>query len=141
MIKMNELRALIQKRKEQHVRLWEWLVDNPTKTRKEHLKSRYDCYACLFLNDVQETNCGSCLLEWPDQRGCVYSSVFTSWRDASDPEVRATLAYEIAHLPLNPIWQIVLDEPIEEYALEPCRDYFGGPVQELNFDGGYYEEY
>lgn len=95
-----------------HKALWIWLSENPKKSKKDwpgwkinggkYSRIANYCFACEFT--VVGGTCYDCPLIWPN-RNCVGSkdsaSLFVEWESTDNLEERASLALQIANLPVK----------------------------------------
>lgn len=91
-----------------HKALWIWLSANPGMDKLDWLGWKrnggdYDeveshCFACGFAE-----KCNDCPLEWPGKHcnGIGDEGLYGEWEFTEDPQERASLALQIANLPVK----------------------------------------
>lgn len=114
---------------EEHRKLWDWLANNPGKTKSQYPEwyenggripfVLYDCFPCDFTG----VECEKCPFIWPDFRCtwqayndpyCKRGGLFGGWLDAIEDgrlEEAAQLAAQIRDLPVRPEKEETTDEP------------------------------
>lgn len=93
---------------EKHRKMWNWLADNPGKSKSDYLEIYEpivwllnDCYLCEYAND----NCDDCPLQWPHNECSTHeqNGLFDEWIKEMvcyEDYVRAAeIAKQIAQLP------------------------------------------
>ena len=102
-----------------HQDLWNWLSQNPDKEKRDWpewiinggstIYCQNNCPACEY-NEQRESAtmyCGSaCIIAWPAGGGCQWINntsheIYNQWYYGKDPKLRASLAAQIANLPLR----------------------------------------
>lgn len=91
-----------------HKELWNYLAENPTEYKVswpgwEWNGGKYKevnsyCFACEF---TEGDACYDCPLIWPSGYCTSYSGLYNKWDMSHDDEERASLAFQIANLPVK----------------------------------------
>ena len=99
-----------------HKQLWNWLAENPTKTKCAWPKwEKYRgicayCFPChVHLEEADDDDCNkSCILKWPGDN-CLSrtdndrNGLFCRWEKAKTLKAKTRLAKQIRDLPLRPL--------------------------------------
>ena len=91
-----------------HKEMWTWLAENPKMDKDDwpgwaenggkHKDRLNLCFAC----DCCDVQCNLCPLVWPGEIPCYLSGqLFNLWGMSLDDEERASLALQIANLPVK----------------------------------------
>ena len=94
-----------------HKKLWKYLEDNPEMEKEDwpgwewnggkYEEVENDCFACGSCEFI----CKNCPLIWPENidgdNVCIFGGIFDKWDMSHDYEKRASLAHQIANLPVK----------------------------------------